>query len=446
MRMIRATMQADGQVVVEGNGGYVQEHKAACLAVELNERFLAEDIDYHCFCFEFFEGGQKYVGNNIYGISQDAPAYRRGNKIYCPLPEKLTRAGRLTCQVEAHKTLGTELVRLEKSGLFVLEFLPSVSGLESSLSFDCGLLPRLQAALALAENTGGNVLHCRPEEYEALAVKNPLRFYLVDPDAPGGSLPQEPEEPEEPEQPEEPEEPQEPEEPEQPQEPVGVTGVSLNRSTADLDVGQSLQLTASVMPENADNKAVVFTSSKPSVATVSSTGLVKAEASGSALISAVTQDGGFEAGCNVNVESVALPGLWQGSKTANGMTVSIQGKRVTIDGVKNSLDSNQGGGYLTDNMPVLFGTPTLWQTFPAGTKLKLTVSNVTGSHNCHGVNAACVLRKTDNTILMGGTWAQTAGVFEYTCTAATPVYGLLFYIQNGESCEGYGFDVEFTPE
>lgn len=310
MRMIRATMQADGQVVVEGNGGYVQEHKAACLAVELNERFLAEDIDYHCFCFEFFEGGQKYVGNNIYGISQDAPAYRRGNKIYCPLPEKLTRAGRLTCQVEAHKTLGTELVRLEKSGLFVLEFLPSVSGLESSLSFDCGLLPRLQAALALAENTGGNVLHCRPEEYEALAVKNPLRFYLVDPDAPGGSLPQEPEEPEEPEQPEEPEEPQEPEEPEQPQEPVGVTGVSLNRSTADLDVGQSLQLTASVMPENADNKAVVFTSSKPSVATVSSTGLVKAEASGSALISAVTQDGGFEAGCNVNVESVALPGLW----------------------------------------------------------------------------------------------------------------------------------------
>ncbi len=442
MRFIKATMTADGQVELEGGAGYVLEHNAACLAVELNDRFLAEDISFHCFCFDPLGLGQKLVGNNIYGRAGDSPAFRLGKKLYCPLPAGITRAGKVQVQLEAHRLFDGECVSVEKSAVFTLNFAPSLTGDEIGLAEDCGLLPRLQAALAKAEEAGFGIVHCTPARYAAIKNKNPLRFYLVDDEAPDTPLPEEPEEPKEPAEPEEPEEPEIPPEPEEP-EPVRVSSISLNPQTAQLQAGKTLQLTALVLPADAHNKAVVFASSDPALATVSSTGLVTAKAAGSLTISATTVDGGYKAQCSLTVTAAARPGLWQGSKTANGITVTIQGKRVTINGTKNSNDSNQGGGYLTDNMPTLFGTPVPWQTFPAGTKLRLTVSNVTGTHNCKGINAACVLRKTDNTILMGGTWDEPAGVFEYTCSQATPVYGLLFYMQNGESCEGYGFDVDF---
>ncbi len=429
-------MAADGQVELEGGAGFMLEHNAACLAVELNDRFMAEDISFHCFCFDPLGLGQKLVGNNIYGSDGDSPAYRLGKKLYCPLPADLTKAGKVQVQLEAHRLFDGECISVEKSAVFTLNFAPSLAGDEISLSNDCGLLPRLQAALAKADRAGFGIVHCTPARYAAIENKNPLHFYLVDDDAPDTPLPEEPEDPEVPPESEEPSEPEEPG-------LVRVNSISLSPQSANLQVGKTLQLTALVLPADAHNKAVIFESSNTALATVSSAGLVTAKAAGGLTISATTVDGAYRAECNLNVTAPALPGLWQGSKTANGISVTIQGKRVTLNGTKNSNDSSQGGGYLTDNMPILFGSPVLWQTFEAGSKLRLTLSNVTGSHNCKGANAACVLRKTDNTILMGGTWAEPAGVFEYTCSQATPVYGLLFYMQNGESCDNFSFDLDF---
>ena len=71
---------------------------------------------------------------------------------------------------------------------------------------------------------------------------------------------------------------------------VKVASVSLTPSTLSLAVGATSQLTFEVLPANATNKAVSFSSSSAN-ATVSATGLVTAVSAGSATITVTTADG-----------------------------------------------------------------------------------------------------------------------------------------------------------
>ena len=91
---------------------------------------------------------------------------------------------------------------------------------------------------------------------------------------------------------------------------VNVSGVTLNQSTASLNIGSSLQLTATVAPTNATIKTLVWSSSNTSHATVSSNGLVTGVSRGLATITVITNDGSFEASCAVNIGSfVSVTGV-----------------------------------------------------------------------------------------------------------------------------------------
>lgn len=70
--------------------------------------------------------------------------------------------------------------------------------------------------------------------------------------------------------------------------PVLVTSVKINSVNTNLKVGDTLTLTADILPANATNKAIIWESSDASVATVSSTGLVTALKSGNVTITATT--------------------------------------------------------------------------------------------------------------------------------------------------------------
>lgn len=83
---------------------------------------------------------------------------------------------------------------------------------------------------------------------------------------------------------------------------VPVTSVSLNQTSATMEIGATLQLTATVSPSNATNKAVTWSSNRP-VASVDSNGLVTALAAGSATITVRTNDGSKTATCNVTVKA-----------------------------------------------------------------------------------------------------------------------------------------------
>lgn len=86
---------------------------------------------------------------------------------------------------------------------------------------------------------------------------------------------------------------------------IPVTGINLTPATASLtSVGATQQLTATVLPANARNKAVTYATSAAGVATVSTSGLITAVANGTANITATTADGGFSKVCAV---TVAIP-------------------------------------------------------------------------------------------------------------------------------------------
>jgi len=86
---------------------------------------------------------------------------------------------------------------------------------------------------------------------------------------------------------------------------VSVTGVALDKSTANVTVGKTVQLTATVSPSNATSKGVTWASSDTSIATVDANGKVKGVKSGTATITVTTDDGGYTATCKVTVTNAA---------------------------------------------------------------------------------------------------------------------------------------------
>ncbi len=86
----------------------------------------------------------------------------------------------------------------------------------------------------------------------------------------------------------------------QPQE-VSVIGVSVSPSSASIAQGATEQLTATVMPTNATNKLVSWSSSNTGVATVNSTGLVTGVSAGNATITVTTNDGNYTATGTITV-------------------------------------------------------------------------------------------------------------------------------------------------
>ena len=110
---------------------------------------------------------------------------------------------------------------------------------------------------------------------------------------------------------------------------VPVTGVTLNKESLTLDQGASETLTATVLPTNATNKSVTWTSSKQTVATVTASGKVTTVAPGSAVITVQTNDGSYTATCTVTVPEPVVPGE-NGVITVSDATART-GESVDVD-------------------------------------------------------------------------------------------------------------------
>ena len=89
---------------------------------------------------------------------------------------------------------------------------------------------------------------------------------------------------------------------------IEVTSVSLNKTSLTLEIGESETLTATVLPSNATDKSVTWTSSDQSVVTVAN-GKITAIGSGTATITATTSNGKTVT-CTVTVNA-AVPEITQ---------------------------------------------------------------------------------------------------------------------------------------
>lgn len=89
---------------------------------------------------------------------------------------------------------------------------------------------------------------------------------------------------------------------------VNVTDVSLSETTATIEKGDILSLIATVLPENATEKGVTWSSSDEGVATVSADGIVTAVAEGVVTIKATSNENAdISASCVVTVTESSAP-------------------------------------------------------------------------------------------------------------------------------------------
>ena len=110
-----------------------------------------------------------------------------------------------------------------------------------------------------------------------------------------------------------------------------VTGVSVTPAQATIRVGNTTTIKAIVTPDDATEKAVTWTSSDDTVATVDSNGVVTGVKVGTATITATTIDGSFAATCEVNVNRKHS----SGSSSGGGGGSSVAKYGVTISDSKN---------------------------------------------------------------------------------------------------------------
>ena len=87
---------------------------------------------------------------------------------------------------------------------------------------------------------------------------------------------------------------------------VPATSVSISESNIQLEVSDSRQLTASLLPENCTDKTILWKSDNEKVATVSDNGMIIARSAGKCSIIASTADNLIQAKCVVTVVKIPL--------------------------------------------------------------------------------------------------------------------------------------------
>lgn len=83
---------------------------------------------------------------------------------------------------------------------------------------------------------------------------------------------------------------------------VACSGVEISQKTAELYTGDSLQLSAEVLPQDVGNKSCGWSSSDTGVVRVSDTGLVEAVGEGTATVEVLTLNGRYTASCEITVK------------------------------------------------------------------------------------------------------------------------------------------------
>ena len=131
--------------------------------------------------------------------------------------------------------------------------------------------------------------------------------------------------------------------------PVTVTGITLQETNVDIMIGDSIQLHAAVVPADAANQNITWSSNQPTIAPVDENGFVRVgilNYTAEVVITATTEDGGFAKKCTLNVK---LPNIY------NYSTAVLKSRRI---GDPEWQDGNNGNAQYTLNWEYIVGALT----------------------------------------------------------------------------------------
>lgn len=159
---------------------------------------------------------------------------------------------------------------------------------------------------------------------------------------------------------------------------VPVTGVTLDKSTLSMQVGDSQKLTSTVRPSNATNQSVKWLASNDNI-TVSN-GTVTAKSTGRAVVTVQTDDGGYTATCDVTIqkkvpEIVPVTGV---ELNKSQMTLEVDSSVTLIATVKPSTATNQSVKWSVNNSNVIVQNGTVTAK-TVGTSIVMVTTN-DGNH------------------------------------------------------------------
>lgn len=196
-----------------------------------------------------------------------------------------------------------------------------------------------------------------------------------------------------------------------------VTGISLSETIVELKPGETHQLTATVLPQNASNAEVTWYSDKESVAIVSQSGLVAAVGPGEATVHVVTSDGGKMATCLVKVGT-----------PVKGITLSISSETLYVGDPSLDISATLTPADATEkSLDWSSSDPTVASVIPGASlravikPLKPGVATITATTKDGGFTATCKvtvkrhvsgvsLNKTSLNMYVGETESLTANV------------------------------------
>ena len=125
-----------------------------------------------------------------------------------------------------------------------------------------------------------------------------------------------------------------------------VTGITLDRTSAEVKRGEKLTLNATVSPSYASNKKVVWKSANTKIATVDANGSVTAKAPGRTKITVTSvENSSYQASCTVTVPYKITYKLNKGKNNASNPS-TYYGKKVTLK--KPSRKGYAFAGWYTD--------------------------------------------------------------------------------------------------
>ncbi len=107
-------------------------------------------------------------------------------------------------------------------------------------------------------------------------------------------------------------------------EDIEVVCIHLNETEISLIEDETFQLSAEILPDNATNKNVKWSSDNVAIATVDENGLVKALKTGTANIKVQAEDGDVNATCTLTVEPSVI--------AVESVTLNIPEARITLPG------------------------------------------------------------------------------------------------------------------
>lgn len=124
------TMNTSGAFTLPSGAGRIEEYCAKRLKIKLNTDFLSSAIKYYTLSFEPYSLSRKIITENIYRDSDTAEGiYFADGYIFCPIYDYIAVSPTVMVQIDAYETDSDgNVTAIIKSGIFTLEFAPSLTG------------------------------------------------------------------------------------------------------------------------------------------------------------------------------------------------------------------------------------------------------------------------------------------------------------------------------